>query len=107
MHQPGIEPGSVPWEDTILQLDHWCLLLTVLTFIFAGVVKGHEGKFSIYIYTFKERPVHISPHFYDREIHSDKVTWGRTSMVDAEKRLLVNALEDPENQHFVLLSERY
>jgi len=26
-------------------------------------------------------------------------------MVDAEKRLLVNALEDPENQHFVLLSE--
>ncbi|KAG5390050.1 hypothetical protein IGI04_031591 [Brassica rapa subsp. trilocularis] len=62
-------------------------------------------KFSIYIYTFKERPVHISPHFYDREIHSDEVTWGRTSMVDAEKRLLVNALEDPENQHFVLLSE--
>ncbi|RID50859.1 hypothetical protein BRARA_H01561 [Brassica rapa] len=67
--------------------------------------KGHEGKFSIYIYTFKERPVHISPHFYDREIHSDEVTWVRTSMVDAEKRLLVNALEDPENQHFVLLSE--
>ncbi|CAF2107184.1 unnamed protein product [Brassica napus] len=67
--------------------------------------KGHEGKFSIYIHTFKERPIHISPHFYDREIHSDEVTWGRTSMVDAEKRLLVNALEDPENQHFVLLSE--
>ncbi|KAG2256389.1 hypothetical protein Bca52824_075683 [Brassica carinata] len=43
--------------------------------------KGHEGKFSIYIHTFKERPIHISPHFYDREIHSD------------------------ENQHFVLLSE--
>nr|KJB68082.1 hypothetical protein B456_010G224400 [Gossypium raimondii] len=27
MHQPGIEPGSVPWQGTILPLDHWCLLL--------------------------------------------------------------------------------
>jgi hypothetical protein len=27
-------------------------------------------------------------------------------MIDAEKRLLAHALEDPENQHFVLLSER-
>lgn len=24
MHQPGIEPRSVPWRDTILPLDHWC-----------------------------------------------------------------------------------
>ncbi|KAF8116269.1 hypothetical protein N665_0020s0120 [Sinapis alba] len=29
MHQPGIEPGSVPWQGTILPLDHWCLLFTV------------------------------------------------------------------------------
>ena len=72
----------------------------------ACVVKGHEGKFSIYIHPSKERPVHVSRHFSDREIHSDEVTWGRISMVDAEKRLLVNALEDPDNQHFVLLSER-
>jgi hypothetical protein len=27
-------------------------------------------------------------------------------MLDAEKRLLAHALQDPENQHFVLLSER-
>ncbi|TYI24244.1 hypothetical protein ES332_A06G220100v1 [Gossypium tomentosum] len=26
MHQPGIEPGSVPWQGTILPLDHWCFL---------------------------------------------------------------------------------
>ena len=26
MHQPGIEPGSVPWQGTILPLDHWCLV---------------------------------------------------------------------------------
>ena len=24
MHQPGIEAGSVPWQGTILPLDHWC-----------------------------------------------------------------------------------
>uniref|UniRef100_A0A6N2KRL3 Uncharacterized protein n=1 Tax=Salix viminalis TaxID=40686 RepID=A0A6N2KRL3_SALVM len=28
MHQPGIEPGSVPWQGTILPLDHWCLPLS-------------------------------------------------------------------------------
>ncbi|TYI24245.1 hypothetical protein ES332_A06G220200v1 [Gossypium tomentosum] len=26
LHQPGIEPGSVPWQGTILPLDHWYLL---------------------------------------------------------------------------------
>ncbi|MED6125082.1 hypothetical protein PIB30_065124, partial [Stylosanthes scabra] len=33
------------------------------------------------------------------------VAWGKFSMVEAEKRLLGNALLDPDNQHFVLLSE--
>lgn len=28
-------------------------------------------------------------------------------MIDAERRLLANALGDPDNQHFVLLSDRY
>jgi len=37
---------------------------------------------------------------------SCQVIWGTISMVDAEKRLLAHALQDPENQHFVLLSER-
>jgi len=35
-----------------------------------------------------------------------QVAWGRISMVDAERRLLANALEDTNNQHFVLLSDR-
>ena len=26
LHQPGIEPGSVPWQGTILPLDHWYLM---------------------------------------------------------------------------------
>ena len=36
-----------------------------------------------------------------------QVVWGKISMVDAERRLLANALKDPDNQHFVLLSDRW
>nr|XP_018450298.1 PREDICTED: uncharacterized protein LOC108821802 isoform X1 [Raphanus sativus] len=67
--------------------------------------QGHEGKFSVYIHASKERPVHYSRYFVSREIRSDEVVWGRISMVDAERRLLANALRDPTNQQFVLLSD--
>ena len=36
-----------------------------------------------------------------------QVGWGEVSMINAERRLLGNALKDPDNQHFVLLSDRY
>ena len=36
-----------------------------------------------------------------------QVVWGKISMIDAEKRLLANALEDADNQFFVLLSDRF
>jgi hypothetical protein len=29
MHWPGIEPGSVPWQGTILPLDHQCHMYEV------------------------------------------------------------------------------
>jgi len=35
-----------------------------------------------------------------------QVVWGKMSMVEAERRLLANALQDPNNQHFILLSDR-
>ncbi|EPS62625.1 hypothetical protein M569_12166, partial [Genlisea aurea] len=67
--------------------------------------QGHEGRFSIYVHASKDKPLHFSRYFINREIRSNKVEWGKISMVDAEKRLLVNALQDPDNQHFVLLSD--
>ncbi|XP_071697498.1 glycosyltransferase BC10-like [Rutidosis leptorrhynchoides] len=67
--------------------------------------QGHEGRFSIYIHASRDKPVHTSRHFFNREIRSGKVEWGTISMVDAEKRLLANALKDLDNQHFVLLSD--
>lgn len=34
-----------------------------------------------------------------------EVQWGKSNMIEAERRLLANALLDMSNQHFVLLSE--
>ena len=33
LHQPGIEPGSVPWQGTILPLDHWCRCLALIKYL--------------------------------------------------------------------------
>ncbi|KAH1203226.1 hypothetical protein GmHk_17G049520 [Glycine max] len=68
-------------------------------------IQGHEGKFSVYVHSSKEKPTHVSSFFVGREIHSEPVGWGKISMVEAERRLLAHALLDPDNQHFVLLSE--
>ncbi|KAL5726455.1 hypothetical protein ACHQM5_009545 [Ranunculus cassubicifolius] len=69
--------------------------------------KGHESFYSIYVHShplYKDAsPKHSV--FHGRRIPSKPVTWGSTSMIDAEKRLLANALLDFSNQRFVLLSD--
>ncbi|KAL3585572.1 hypothetical protein D5086_012439 [Populus alba] len=71
----------------------------------ASRIVGHEDRFSVYVHASKEKPVHVSRYFVDRDVRSDQVIWGQISMIDAERRLLANALGDPDNQHFVLLSD--
>ncbi|KAG6522790.1 glycosyltransferase BC10-like [Zingiber officinale] len=83
-----LTPGSLPLEK-----------------LWEKFFQGHDGRFSIYVHASREKPVHVSPFFVGSDIRSAKVTWGKISMVDAEKRLLANALQDPDNQHFVLLSD--
>ncbi|GAV65864.1 Branch domain-containing protein [Cephalotus follicularis] len=69
--------------------------------------KGHKGKYSIYVHTSPSyngtEPK--SSVFYGRRIPSKTVEWGKVNMVEAERRLLANALLDISNQRFVLLSE--
>lgn len=36
-----------------------------------------------------------------------QVVWGESSMIEAERLLLATALEDPANQRFALISDRY
>ncbi|XP_077238520.1 glycosyltransferase BC10-like [Tasmannia lanceolata] len=83
-----LTPGSLPFEK-----------------LWEKFLLGHEERFSIYVHASREKSEHMSPLFVNRDIHSNKVAWGQISMVDAEKRLLANALLDPDNQHFVLLSD--
>lgn len=83
-----LTPGSLPFEK-----------------LWEKFFLGHEDRYSIYVHASRENPVHVSPIFMGRDIRSAKVVWGKISMVDAEKRLLANALQDTSNQHFVLLSD--
>ncbi|KAF4396289.1 hypothetical protein F8388_019835 [Cannabis sativa] len=59
--------------------------------------KGHEDLYNIYI--------HRHPSFIDSTPENSPVEWGKSSMLDAERRLLANALLDTTNDRFVLLSE--
>ena len=44
VHQPGIEPGSVPWQGTILPLDHWCSFWSVCRIVLFIHRKDKSGK---------------------------------------------------------------
>ncbi|XP_039034356.1 glycosyltransferase BC10-like [Hibiscus syriacus] len=83
-----LTPGSLPFEKL------WDMFF-----------RGHEGRFSVYVHASKEKPVHMSRYFFNREIRSSAVQWGAFNMVDAERRLLAYALKDTDNKHFVLLSD--
>ncbi|KAM0036355.1 putative glycosyl transferase, family 14 [Helianthus debilis subsp. tardiflorus] len=65
------------------------------------------NKYSIYVHT--NPGVHLkfsnSSVFYNRQIPSQDVRWGTVTLVDAERRLLGNALLDFSNERFILLSE--
>ncbi|KAL2233406.1 uncharacterized protein LOC105156363 [Sesamum indicum] len=79
----------------------------VLAPLWEKFFKGHDGLYSVY--------VHSDPSFngsepegsvfHGRRIPSKEVQWGNVNMIEAERRLLANALLDFSNQHFVLLSE--
>ncbi|KAG1348153.1 glycosyltransferase BC10 [Cocos nucifera] len=69
--------------------------------------EGHEELYSIYIHSLPDYRPDFPPSsvFYKRQIPSKVAEWGKMSMCDAERRLLANALLDPSNERFVLLSE--
>nr|GEY60116.1 glycosyl transferase, family 14 [Tanacetum cinerariifolium] len=70
--------------------------------------KGQDvNKYSIYVHTNPGVRMNFSNSsvFYNRVIPSQDVRWGTVTLVDAERRLLGNALLDFSNERFVLLSE--
>ncbi|KAG8044136.1 hypothetical protein GUJ93_ZPchr0044g38084 [Zizania palustris] len=69
--------------------------------------RGHEGLFSVYVHAPPGMVINVSNDspFYRRQIPSQETSWGSVTLMDAEKRLLANALLDFSNERFVLLSE--
>ncbi|PIN01913.1 hypothetical protein CDL12_25579 [Handroanthus impetiginosus] len=69
--------------------------------------RGNEGFYSIYVHSQPSYNWSVPEDsvFHGRRIPSKAVEWGKFSMVEAERRLLANALLDFSNQRFVLLSE--
>ncbi|KAM5580585.1 glycosyltransferase BC10-like [Rosa sericea] len=71
---------------------------------------GDAAKFSIYVHSepgfvFDESTTR-SAFFFGRQLNNSiQVVWGESSMIEAERLLFEEALYDPANQRFVLLSD--
>jgi hypothetical protein len=74
-------------------------------------LESQKHKYSVYIHA---RPGYVYTtentqcrSFLNRQLkNSVQVEWGEASMVEAERLLLAEALQDPLNQRFILLSDR-
>ncbi|CAM8902273.1 unnamed protein product [Rhodiola kirilowii] len=69
--------------------------------------RGYEGLYTIYVHS---SPLYVDsvPQdsvFHGKRVPSQEVQWGTSSMIDAERRLLANALLEISNKRFILLSE--
>lgn len=82
-----------------------------LDLVWDAFFKGDvEGRFSIYVHS---RPGFVfnkvttrSPFFYGRQVNNSiQVDWGESTMIQAERILLKNALMDSMNERFIFLSD--
>lgn len=69
--------------------------------------RDHGELFRIYIHAHPDYVPDLAPSspFFGRFVPSKVVQWGRLSVYEAERRLLGNALLEPSNSWFLLLSE--
>ncbi|KAF7056444.1 hypothetical protein CFC21_063848 [Triticum aestivum] len=72
-----------------------------------GAAKGGRELFSVYVHTTPGYRLDFPPSspFHRRQVPSKPTRWGNVNVVDAERRLLANALLDFNNERFVLVSE--
>ncbi|CAN6352529.1 unnamed protein product [Urochloa humidicola] len=66
-----------------------------------------SNRYSVYVHSTPGYDLNFTAAsaFHRRQVRSQAVQWGEATMLDAERRLLANALLDPANHRFVLLSE--
>ncbi|KAH9653792.1 hypothetical protein KPL70_027518 [Citrus sinensis] len=63
--------GSLPFE---LLWDKFSMYVIPVNGTFCHLWRGHEGRFSVYVHALRDKPVHLSRYFIDRDICSDQVT---------------------------------
>ncbi|CAM0954106.1 unnamed protein product [Alopecurus aequalis] len=104
--RPGPRRPSAPGKVAFLFLTRGPLPLAPLWERFFNGT-GAKGLFSVYVHTTPGYRLDFpsSSPFHRRQVPSKATRWGEASVVDAERRLLANALLDLANQRFVLLSE--
>ncbi|GBG67938.1 hypothetical protein CBR_g1057 [Chara braunii] len=75
--------------------------------VWENYLRGYEDLYSIYVHQMPrfEFPQNDSKLFARRVIQSENVEWGRMDVVDAQRRLLANAIMNPLNQRFIFLSD--
>ncbi|XP_048230721.1 glycosyltransferase BC10 isoform X3 [Ricinus communis] len=81
-----------------------------LDMVWDAFFKGEESRFSVFVHS---RPGFLlnkattrSEYFLNRQVNdSIQVDWGEASMIEAERILLMHALQDPKNERFVFLSD--
>lgn len=80
VHQPGIEPRSVPWQGTILPLDHWCRHKTVSMNYF-------PSNFSLRFYGFTLKSETIPLPAQRVEFTSKEEISGRKKVIQKVQRI--------------------
>ncbi|XP_022134723.1 uncharacterized protein LOC111006926 [Momordica charantia] len=103
---PNFGPSPPPPKIAFLFLTKNGVALAPLWELFFK--PAHHSLFSIYVHSnsiSNSTLPSTSSVFFRRTIPSKGVKWGEPSMMEAERRLLANALLDFSNQRFVLLSE--
>ncbi|CAI5501642.1 unnamed protein product [Closterium sp. Naga37s-1] len=96
---PSLTPQDVHWGETSM-VDAECRLLA------NALLDPGNARFILVsescalIPTLPHSPSPPTPFLPPQDVH-----WGEISMVDAERRLLANALLDPGNARFILVSE--
>lgn len=114
---------SVDSSDTWMDIDSTAPAHPKLAFLFLArnrmpldsvwdlfFEESTRGFFSVYIHSrpgfvYNKRTT-VCKHFYDRQLsNSILVDWGEASMIEAERLLLAEALKDPANERFLLVSD--
>ena len=67
LHRPGIEPGSVPWQGTILPLDHRCI-----GFIASSAINFSSHDTGLAIFGLINRPKMFRPAKNVKAFHSEE-----------------------------------